>query len=74
MYCGKVGHHHQNCWYPHTCCYLSTTCVVPEIHQYGKAQQPCPYSHKHVVDTNLDMFKDSGAYDNTNWEAEDRGD
>jgi hypothetical protein len=74
MYCGKVGHHHQSCWYPHTHCYLSTTCIVPEVHQYGKTQQPCPYSYKHGVDADTDMFRDSSVYDDVDWEAEDRGD
>jgi hypothetical protein len=70
----KAGHCHQSCWYPHTRCYLSTECTVPEIHQYGKTQQLCPYAHKHVMDADADLFEDGGAYDDTNWEPEDQDD
>jgi hypothetical protein len=32
------------------------------------------HAHKHVVDADMDMFEDGGAYDDVDWEAEDQGD
>ena len=72
MYCGRKNHTHQNCFYPHTRCHVHQTCVVPEVHKYGGATKgPCPYRRLHVQD---DTFEDGGAYDDVDWEAEDRGD
>jgi transposase InsO family protein len=73
MYCGKTGHSHINCYYPHTRCHTVTTCQVPYAHKYAGIRTPCPYAHKHTFEHD-DMFEDGGAYDDVDWEAEDRGD
>ena len=71
MYCGKTGHSHVNCWYPHTLCHQNSTCIVPLTHKYGISQRDCPYAYKHNYAG--DDYDDGGAYDEFDWEANDRG-
>ena len=77
MYCKSRLHSHKQCPNPHVLCYSKTECVVPYTHRvHAFTNNPrCPAAHLHSTpyDDDYDLQGDS-AYDDVDWEAEDRGD
>jgi len=71
MYCGTSRHRHWNCPNPHVGCRFQPQCLVPYNHRYNCVSH-CPYTSRQTTYDEGDM--DGSAYDDVNWEVEDRGD